>query len=297
MRVRHAPRFLSWYLEGDTPPTDTASTGPTLADRLARALLVGATVSLGFLVVFGITGTLITAGVRSFIDYVPWVTMVIGAALAALGVALLSGRDLTVALPKAQAGTNSRQLSSMLAFGASYAVASLSCTLPVFLAVVASTFTRTDTASGVATFVAYGAGMSVVLLVVTIALAAAEHSLVARIRGLVRHVNRAAGVLLVIAGGYIVYYWVFNLSTDPGQTTGAGPAQFVEGISADATAFIQDLGRATVIAPGALMIGAAAALATWGRRTPIGADSDASCCDASEPADTEAGVVDVSPSR
>ncbi|MGH9119004.1 MAG: cytochrome c biogenesis CcdA family protein [Acidimicrobiales bacterium] len=270
------PAYLSWYLEGDadtahpTPPGG----GATLADRLARALLVGGTVSLGFLVVFGITGTLITAGIRSFVDYVPWVAMIIGAALAALGITLLAGRDLTVALPKPQAGTGSRRLRSMLAFGASYAVASLSCTLPVFLAVVASTFTRSNTASGVATFVAYAVGMSVVVLIVTIALALAEHSLVARIRGLARHVNRAAGALLVIAGGYIVYYWAFNLSTDPGETTGAGPARFVEGLSADATAFIQDLGTTRILAVGLVVIGGAAAIAVLGRRRSGAAPAD-----------------------
>lgn len=268
------PAYLSWYLEGDTGADRAPSPHPTLADRLARALLVGGTVSLGFLVVFGITGTLITAGIRSFIDYVPWVAMIIGTALAALGVALLAGRDLTVALPKPQAGVGSRHLRAMLAFGGSYAVASLSCTLPVFLAVVASTFTRTNTVSGIATFIAYAAGMSVVLLIVTIALALAEHSLVARIRLLARHVNRAAGGLLIVAGGYIVYYWIFNLSTDPGETTGAGPARFVEGLSADATGLIQDLGWATILTAGIIVVTGAAAIATWGRRT---SDQDPCC--------------------
>lgn len=281
------PAYLSWYLEGDTSADRAPAPDPTLADRLARALLVGGTVSLGFLVVFGITGTLITAGIRSFIDYVPWMAMIIGTALAALGVALLAGRDVTVALPKPQAGVGSRRLRAMLAFGGSYAVASLSCTLPVFLAVVASTFTRTNTVSGIATFVAYAAGMSVVLLIVTIALALAEHSLVARVRRLARHVNRAAGGLLVVAGGYIVYYWIFNLSTDPGETTGAGPARFVEGLSADATGFIQDLGWATILTAGIIVVTGAAAIATWGRRA---GDQDP-CCP-SDQDDTTAPVSD-----
>jgi len=49
-------------------------------------------------------------------------------------------------------------------------------------------------------------------------------------------------VLLVLAGGYIVYYWVFNLSTDIGTETGSGPARFVEGLSADATSWIDNAG-------------------------------------------------------
>lgn len=62
--------------------------------------------------------------------------MIIGA-----GSALLSGRELRIVLPQVQAGTASLRMRSMMAFGASYAIAPLSCTLPVFLGVVASTFT------------------------------------------------------------------------------------------------------------------------------------------------------------
>ncbi len=279
--------YLSWYVGAEGGPGDQPS---TLAVRLGRALLVGAAVSVGFLIVFVATGAPVTAGVRSFIDYVPWVAMVIGVALVGLGIALLSGREVTVALPKPQAATRTRRLRSMVAFGASYAVASLSCTLPVFLVVVASTFTRSDVASGVATFAVYAAGMSVVLLAVTVAVAVAHHSLVRRIRGFARYLNRIAGGLLVLAGGYIVYYWAFNLGTDPGQTTGAGPARFVEGLSADATCWFHDLGwpRTLVLFGG--VIAAAATIADLGRGPR--AASTTGCPPGDVPApDTSAGVA------
>lgn len=264
------PAYLSWYLGTETA---AAGRGTALAERLGRALVVGGTVSFGFLVVFGVIGSLVTAGVRSFVDYVPWAALVIGGALALVGVVLLTGRQLTVVLPKPGPGPEQRRLGSMLAFGASYAVASLSCTLSVFLSVVASTFTRTDWASGVATFAAYALGMSVVLLTVTIALAVAQHSLVRRLRSLSGQVNRAAGALLVLAGGYIVYYWAFNLSTDPGETTGAGPARYVEGLSADATAWVQDRGWQTIlVAAGSVIVAAVVAVLARRRNTP------ADCC-------------------
>ncbi len=265
------PAYLSWYIGTEGGPGDRPA---TLATRLGRALVVGATVSVGFLVVFVATGALVTAGVRSFIDYVPWVAMIIGVALVGLGVALLAGREISVALPKPHV-TRTRQLRSMVAFGASYAVASLSCTLPVFLVVVASTFTRRDVASGLVTFAVYAAGMSVVLLTVTVAVAVAHHSLVRRIRSFARYLNRVAGGLLVLAGGYIVYYWAFNLGTEPGQTTGAGPARFIEGLSADATGWFQTLGwpRTLVLFGGVLAT--AATVALLGRRPAPTVPTDA----------------------
>jgi cytochrome c-type biogenesis protein len=248
------PAYVSWYL-GSEEGADSP-----LADRLGRALLVGVTVSAGFLVVFGVAGTLITVGMRSFVDYVPWVALVIGAAVAAVGVALLAGRSVTLTLPRVPVGERSRRLGSMFVFGTSYAIASLSCTLPVFVAVVASTFTRTDVASGIATFAAYAAGMSAVLLALTIALATARHTLIRHVAVVSRHLNRIAGALLVVAGGYIVYYWTFNLSTDPATTTGAGPARFVERLSARATAWIHEIGWQTAGLAAAAVVAVAVAL-------------------------------------
>ena len=66
-RFAMLPAYLSWYLGAEGDPGQPTG----LARRLGRSLLVGAMVSAGFLVVFGATGALVTAGVRSFIDYVP----------------------------------------------------------------------------------------------------------------------------------------------------------------------------------------------------------------------------------
>lgn len=254
------PAYLSYFLGLDDDAAapgatgdccDTVGNGQSHAGvdaSLSRALVVGAVVSAGFLLVFGVTGALVTVGIRSFIDYVPWVAIIIGIALAALGVAMLRGFHLSASLPRLERGGRSRRYSSVFAFGVSYAVASLSCTLPVFLAVVASTVTRTNFTSGLATFLAYGLGMALVLVAVTVALALAKHSLVTRLRGAMRHVDRVAGALLVVAGAYIVYYWVFSLSTTPGTTTGAGPARFVEGLSADASRWLSDWGAVVGVA-------------------------------------------------
>lgn len=231
------PAYLSYFVGLDNHTADAGRRA-----GVARALLVGAVVSAGFLVVFTAAGAVVTAGARSIMDYVPWVAIVIGAGLVVAGIALLSGRHLTVSLPRLERGGDSRRLTSMFVFGVSYAVASLSCTLPVFLAVVAGTLTQASFVAGLATFVAYAGGMSLVLVGLTLAVALARQSLVRRLRVGLRHVNRAAGALLVAAGGYIVYYWVFNLATDPGTTAGSGPARFVERISGQASNWIRDVG-------------------------------------------------------
>lgn len=264
------PAYLSYFL-GLDDERDPSRSG--VEAGITRALVIGSVVSAGFLLVFGVTGALVTAGIRSFIDYVPWVAIVIGVALAALGVAMLRGYHLSPSLPRLQQGGRSRRYSSVFTFGVSYVVASLSCTLPVFLAVVASTVIRTDFLSGLATFIAYGVGMALVLMVLTIALALAKEGLVTRMRRAIRHVNTVAGLLLVVAGAYIVYYWVFNLSTTPGTATGSGPARFVENLSGRASQWLNDWGAVVGVVLAAAIATAAGYL--WVRRADADDDLDA----------------------
>lgn len=217
------PGYLSWFIVGD----DTGD-AQAVSARLARALWVSVLVSTSFVAVFAAAGALITAGALVVIDVVPWLDAAVGLGLVVMGVAMLRGRKPVVAVPQPTGGVRSRRAGGVLVFGFSYAVASLSCTLPVFLAVVAGTVARTDLASGVATFVAYGLGMSLVLVAVTVAVASAQGAVVARLRRGSRYVDRAGAVLLIVAGLYVTGYWIFTLAVPPGSADQPGWALIAE---------------------------------------------------------------------
>ena len=174
---------------------------------------------------------LITIGFRVLIAAIPWVAIIIGFGVIGLGIALAGGYEVTFALPKVNRTGGGRGYGSIFLFGVSYAVASLSCTLPVFLTVVATQVTRGSLVSGLATFLAYGAGMAVVLLAVTVALAVGKRSLVAWLRGSARYIGRLSGVLLIIAGVYIVWFWFVSLTAASGDFAAGGPIAFVENLS------------------------------------------------------------------
>ncbi len=89
-----------------------------------------------------------------------------------------------------------------------YGLASLSCTLLIFLVAVGSAFTGQGVAAGVARFLAYGLGIGVVLMALTLSLALFKGVLVGYLRRVMSYVERAGAVLLVGAGIYIVYYWL-----------------------------------------------------------------------------------------
>lgn len=62
---------------------------------VGRALAATAGMALGFSTVFGLFGVLTVSAATTVQRYVPYATVVIGIVLAALGIWLLSGRELT----------------------------------------------------------------------------------------------------------------------------------------------------------------------------------------------------------
>lgn len=237
------PAYLSYFIGLDDTDVDRGA-------RVLRAISSAGAVALGFLFVFAALGIPINAGVTSIYRWMPWLTIVIGVGLVALGVAMLAGWKPVVLLPRLDKGGRSRRFGSMVLFGVSYAIASLGCTLPVFLLVVTA---GAATASAVS-FVAYSLGMTVVLMTVALALALARESLVRTLRQATRYVDRASGVLLVLVGLYLVWYGQFAI--DPANGTASSPLAWVESWSSSASVWLQDGGTTLGVVLGAVVLGA-----------------------------------------
>lgn len=95
--------------------------------------------------------------------YVPWAAVGIGVVLAAFGVALLAGRKLALPASERLRPGEVREFRRMVVFGVGYAVASLSCTIAVLLAVVAQALATANPLAMVGVFAAYAAGAATVL--------------------------------------------------------------------------------------------------------------------------------------
>jgi cytochrome c-type biogenesis protein len=224
------PAYLSYFLGLEEPDSDGRA-------GLAGVLRVSGTVSLAFLVVFGLTGLLINAGARAIIDWIPYLALAVGVVMILLGIAMWRGYEVNAGFLKVRRGTAGRDSRSVFTFGVAYAVASLSCTLPVFLSVVVGSIASADLVAGFLTYIAYGAGMSALLMAVTLAVAFARHGIVGRLKAMLRHVQRASAAFLIIAGVYISWFWIDDLSSGAGEQGGA--ARVVDGWSASLTNWIQ----------------------------------------------------------
>lgn len=202
------PAYLSLYLGSEEEEFGKRS---SLA-RSLRALLVGATVSSGFILLFGAAGLVISFGGSALLAAMPALGTVIGGALVLIGLWMLAGRTLYTGAFERLAGRigdpGKVSTRGFFLFGLAYGAASLSCTLPVFLAVVGSSLTAGGPLAGAGQFLSFGVGMAVVLMALTLALAFFKQGVVKWLRGAVRYVQLASAVLLVLAGAYIIYYWL-----------------------------------------------------------------------------------------
>jgi hypothetical protein len=191
--------------------------------------------------------------------------MIIGGGLFVLGLAMLRGYEPIVRLPKLERGGKERSGQSMFVFGISYAIASISCALPLFTNAVAGTFRRENLPSSIAVFVAYSLGMTLVLLSLTVSMGMARQSLVRWLRRALPYVTRASGLLLVVAGGYLAHYGWYERRVQGGDVTGSTAVDIVTGWSDDIARWVNDVGPTRI---GLLLaLGLSAVLtATFGTR-------------------------------
>jgi hypothetical protein len=90
-------------------------------------------------------------------------------------------------------------------------MASLSCTVGPFLAVTGASFRSGSAAAGLLIYLAYGAGIVLIVGALAIAAAFARSALVEQLRRIVPYTNAISGLLLVMVGLYVGYYGVYEV--------------------------------------------------------------------------------------
>lgn len=234
------PTYLGWFLGLDLGIDDV---GEAERPGVGRCLLVGASVTVGFVAVFAAFGVLVRQFSVSIGAFAPYLTVGLGIIMIPLGLLLLSGSQVRLRLPTVGHGPRDRTLPAVLLFGATYATVSLGCTLPNFLGPIASTLGR-DLAAGIATFAAYSAGIALVLIPLTLAVGLAKGQLVRRFRRVLPLVGRASGALLTVTGAYVAYYGWYEVEilVRDNPDVRAGPIDWVTARSDDLATWVAGTG-------------------------------------------------------
>ncbi|MCY9785248.1 cytochrome c biogenesis CcdA family protein [Nocardiopsis sp. EMB25] len=233
---------------------------------LGRALATTAVMTGGFTAVFALFGAAVVPLALSVERHLPWATLVIGAALVGLGIWLLAGREVGILLPRPAPGRPTRSLRWAAVYGATYAIASLSCTVAPFLALTTSATASGGVPGLLGVFAVYALGMALVIGALTVSVALARDSVVTYLRRALPYVTRAGGALLVLAGAYVTYYGWFELRVLAGAAAGDPVVDAVVRWQGELIRRLQGAGVLWVLLVLAVPVLVAAAGALWARR-------------------------------
>lgn len=180
--------------------------------QLMKALYVSAALGLGFVVLFGAVGLTVSAGARSVATVFPWLSFTLGFIMTLLGAYLFAGGKLYTGAAQSAASRigdpRDQSLRGYFLFGLSYATASLSCTLPIFLGIVTASLATDGVAGAAGQFLAYALGMAFVITVLTVSIAVFKGALVNQFRRLMPYLNSISAGILILVGGYLIFYWL-----------------------------------------------------------------------------------------
>lgn len=199
------PSYLAYLLSGRVE-----------AGRLGwlDGLRSGILMTLGFVLLFGLAGLLIGVVGQVVFVVAPIISLLLAVGLLVLAVFVWRGH-LGRGLALGQAASRLERIFrrgstlSFFAYGVSYGLASLSCSLPVFLAVAAQGMAG-GLAHGSEIFAYFAAGMGVVVTVLSMMATGARHVVQNVIRDVLPAVQKLSAVVMVAGSGYLFWYWVWG---------------------------------------------------------------------------------------
>jgi cytochrome c biogenesis protein CcdA len=166
-----------------------------------------------FMLLFAGVGIVLSRGLHELTSALPLAGLAVGVAMVLIAGRMLAGGTVYLSLGERAAdalGSRARTatLRGYFAYGLAYGLVSLSCTLPIFLVVVGSAATLSGLGGALVQFILYGAGMGLVITVLTVSVGLLRHAAARRIRRLLPYFQWLSAGLLLLVGTYLAYYWL-----------------------------------------------------------------------------------------
>ena len=192
------PGYVSYYL---------AASGES--GRIGRSLGLGLICAAGSITFFALVGAAITAVGGVLSPYLIATKPVVALAVIGLGIVqLVDVRMPSLALPIASAARGVPVSAAIFLYGFGYALASTGCTLPLYVSITVLPLTSGFSGAALLTFLAFAAAMALMMLTTTLLVGLAKQRLVGMFQRSVVWVKRASGLVLILAGLYLGYYYL-----------------------------------------------------------------------------------------
>ena len=222
----------------------------TTSERLRRALVVGAGISVGFLGIFFVIGV-ISRLFTQWIEFnAKYASFVIGIGLLVAGVRMLSGWTPKFAMPQI-GGVQTKTFRATMVYGVAYAIASIGCTIGFLTTAVFGSIAVNGFVSGVTSILLYGLGMAMLVTALTVSLAFAKPGLVTLIKNRLNIIEKIGAGFVTLTGIYLIAYWYAAIS----ESNSANFVRRVERWQTKVASFLQEQGasRLAVILTGVVV--------------------------------------------
>jgi cytochrome c-type biogenesis protein len=209
----------------------------TTSERLRRALVVGAGISVGFLGIFFVIGV-ISRLFTQWIEFnAKYASFVIGIGLLVAGVRMLSGWTPKFAMPQI-GGVQTKTFRATMVYGVAYAIASIGCTIGFLTTAVFGSIAVNGFVSGVTSILLYGLGMAMLVTALTVSLAFAKTGLVTLIKNRLNIIQKIGAGFVTLTGIYLIAYWYAAIS----ESNSANFVRRVERWQTKVVTFLQEQG-------------------------------------------------------
>lgn len=200
------PVYIAYYFKNE------GLENANLLRRILASLLLGLLVSSGFVTVFLLIGFIVSYIGRGLLKYVGWFDFGVGILLIIIGAiylfnfnAKLNLSKLTNLGEKLKSNNLKNKYASFFLYGIGFAIASLACTLPIFLLVITTATKAGGFLNGISIFLIYAAGMSFFMVLFSLGVAVSKTIVEKTLKKWMPYIYKLGAVIVIIAGAYLIY--------------------------------------------------------------------------------------------
>src|SRR3989338_4071344 len=198
------PVYLAYYFKNEK--LDNAS----VWKKLFYGIIFGLCVSLGFMVLFTIVGLIVSSIGSRVLRFIGFFDFAVGLLLVIIGLMFLLGKNVNLSFvtnfgERLKENKFQNKYLSFFLYGMGFALASLGCTLPIFLAIVAASVKMHGILNGMMVFAVFAAGMSIFMVAFTIAVALSKKIVEVTLRKWLPYVYKLGAIIVILAGFYLMY--------------------------------------------------------------------------------------------
>jgi cytochrome c-type biogenesis protein len=200
------PVYITYYFKNEGLEKSS------VAKRIFAGLGLGLIVSLGFAAVFLLMGFIVNYIGNGVLRYVGWFDFFIGILLMAIGLIYLFNLNSKIKLnkltnfgEKLKSNKLSNKYSSFFLYGTGFAIASLGCTLPIFLLIVTFAAKAGGFVNTMLVFLIYAAGMSLFMVLFSVAIAFSKSIIEKTLKRWIPYIYKFGAIIVIFAGAYLIY--------------------------------------------------------------------------------------------